>query len=163
MFTPKSVLHWGLPAHLAKYSPSETFSACSTWPNYIQSEGKDSPLWSIRDRPPTAGWLVWHLMLLSTGHFSRTDVFEGCLKRQTVERVCIHIACVYAHAHVFGTSGERCVTCEVSCGPFFLKKDHPWWRGDGEDRAGMHFKGEVCLLWNGELGVIILIIHLITD
>lgn len=122
MFTPKSVLHWGLPAHPAKFSPSEALSACSTWPNYIQSEGKDSPLWSTRDRQPSSGWLDWHLMLLSARHFSRTDVFECCLKSQTADCVCDHTACVDAHAHVLGTSGEWCVTCEVSCGPFFLIK-----------------------------------------
>ncbi len=122
MFTPKSVLHWGLPAHPAKFSPSTALSACSTWPNYIQSEGKDSPLWSTRDHQPSSDWLVWHLMLLSARHFSRTDVFECCLKSQTVDCVCDLTARVDVRAHVLGTSGERHVTCEVSCGPFLTKK-----------------------------------------
>lgn len=51
-------------------------------------------------------------------------MFECCLKSQTVECVCVcdHTVRAYAHAHVLGTSFEWGVTCEGSCGPFFLKK-----------------------------------------
>lgn len=93
------------------------FSAHSTWPNYIQSEGKDSPLWSTWVRQPGSGWLVWHLMLLSARHFSRTDVFECCLKSSTVESVCvceiIRYVCRRMHT-CFGTSGEQPVKQTVA-------------------------------------------------
>lgn len=125
MFTPKFVLHWGLPAHPAKFSPGEALSARSTWPNYIQSEGKDSPLWSTWDRQPSSSWLIWHLMQLSVRHFSRTDVFESQTRSTVHESNCGLWVFVWGQSqsdHVLGTSGEWCVRCEVSFGPFFLKK-----------------------------------------
>lgn len=113
IFTPKSVP----PAHPAKFSPSKALSACSTWPNYIQSEEKDSPLWSKRDRQPSSGWLVCHSM-----RFSRTPVFECCLKTQTVECVCNHIACTVCMRMHTCLEHQASVTWKVSCGPFFQKR-----------------------------------------
>lgn len=166
MFTPKFVLHWGLPAHPAKFSPGEALSARSTWPNYIQSEGKDSPLWSTWDRQPSSSWLIWHLMQFSVRHFSRTDVFESQTRSTVHESNCGLWVFVWGQSqsdHVLGTSGEWCVRCEVSFGPFFLKKNRPWWSGDGQHGHAAQIKGAGCSLWNRELEVIIVMIHLITD
>lgn len=164
MFTPKFVLHWGLPAHPAKFSPGEALSARSTWPNYIQSEGKDSPLWSTWDRQPSSSWLVWHLMQFFARHFSRTDVFESCESNsQHSPQVKL---CVCVRVTEWSCAGNiRQVVRKVwsKLWLLFPKKDHPWWGGDGKDWDAAQIKGAGCLLWIRELEVIILMMDLITD
>lgn len=137
-----NLLHWSLLVHPAKFSPSQALSARSTWPNYIQSEGKDSPLWSTQDHQPSSCWLVWHLRLLSARYFSRTAVFECCLKSQN--SVCKRSCSIYVYTCTRAWNIRRAV-CNLrsKLWPlFFLKKDRPWWAGNEEDWARMQIKGQ---------------------